>query len=168
MSRPTPRVLVLALALLVAIAGGACWWSAAALREDPAVANLAVHDAAATGRVQDEVSRALVSVLSYDWSDPAASERAADEVLGGAARREYDELVATLHEKAPDQQLVLTAQVQSVGVKELTERHAELLVFLDQTSRRADDDEASVSAAQLAVTAERVSDRWRITGLTPL
>lgn len=168
MSRPPLRVVALALATVLTVVGAALWWAAYDARTDPVVENLAVHDATATGQVRDEVSAALVSVLSYDFADPAATDRAADEVLAGDARREYDQLVATLHEKAPGQQLVLTAQVEAVGVKELDADSAELLVFLDQSSRRATDEEASFSAAQLAVTAERSDGRWRITGLTPL
>jgi Mce-associated membrane protein len=167
-TRLSPRALVLALAVVFAVVGAALWWAAYDARTDPVVDNLAVHDATATAEVRDAVSQALVSVLSYDYADPATTDRAADEVLGGDARREYDQLVATLHEKAPDQQLVLTATIEAVGVKELDDDSAELLVFLDQSSRRATDAEARFSAAQLAVTAERTGDTWRITGLTPL
>ncbi|WP_122818710.1 hypothetical protein [Nocardioides pantholopis] len=157
-----------ALAAVLVAVGLVGWWAAYDARTAPAVQNLAVHDTTATAEVREEVSRALVSVLSYDHADPAAATAAADRVLSGAAREEYDELVATLHEKAPGQQLVLTAEVQAVGVKELSEDSAELLVLLDQSSRRVDDQEASISAAQLAVQASRSDGRWRITGLTPL
>lgn len=115
------------------------------------------------------VSRALVDVLSYDHTDPGRSEKAAEAALVGDARTQYATLVKTLEEKAPGQKLVLSATVQAVGVKELTDEDATLLVFLDQTSRRAGDDEASVSAAQLSVRAVRRADgSWRISDLTPL
>lgn len=162
------RVGVPALAAVLVAVGLVGWWAAYDARTAPAVQNLAVQDATATAEVSEAVSRALVSVLSYDHADPAASDAAADRVLTGAARTEYDQLVATLHEKAPGQQLVLTAEVQAVGVKELSEDSAELLVLLDQSSQRVDDQEASISAAQLAVTAHRTGGRWQITALTPL
>ena len=84
------------------------------------------------------------------------------------AREEYDLLFASLEERAPGQKLLLTAQVQVAAVKELRGDTAKLLVFLDQASQRATDDESSVSAAQLAVDAERIDGTWRITGITPL
>ena len=58
--------------------------------------------------------------------------------------------------------------MQSVAVKEATEDSAVVLVFLDQTSQRATDNQGSVSAAQLSVTVEKSGDTWSITELTPL
>jgi Mce-associated membrane protein len=89
-------------------------------------------------------------------------------VLAGKARTEYDTLFASLQQRAPGQQLQLTAQVQAIGVKELRGDKATLLVFLDQSSQRAADKESSVSAAQLSVTAEKKDGSWKITGLKPL
>lgn len=43
--------------------------------------------------------------------------------------------------------------------------HAEAL---DQSSQRADDKEASISAAQIAISAKKVDGAWRITELKPL
>jgi Mce-associated membrane protein len=63
---------------------------------------------------------------------------------------------------------VLSAEVQSAAVKTLTDSTATLLVFLDQSSQRASDKQASVSAAQLQVDAAKVGSTWRITGLKPL
>lgn len=63
---------------------------------------------------------------------------------------------------------MLTAQVQATAVKHLTDDKASLLVFLDQSSQRAKDKEATVSAAQLAVTARRVDGEWKISSLKPL
>ncbi|KAA1423930.1 hypothetical protein FE697_010290 [Mumia zhuanghuii] len=163
--RPHLVLILSALMLAIGIVG---LWTAYDLRSADAAQNLAVVDEDATAAVQSEVSRALVSVLSYDYSDPTPTEQAADEVLAGDAREEYDKLFASLQERAPGQQLVLTAQVQVAAVKTLTDDSAELLVFLDQSSQRASDQEASVSAAQLAVDAEKVGGVWKVTGLTPL
>ncbi|WP_375001756.1 hypothetical protein [Aeromicrobium sp. CTD01-1L150] len=157
---------VLAAALVAAgIVGAAMAWQ---IRSSDAAGNLAVVDANATSEVQAEVSQALGAVLSYDHADPGPTEAAADSLLSGDAREEYDTLFASLQERAPDQELVLTAQVQAVAVKELDDDSAQLLVFLDQSSQRAADDEASVSAAQLSVQAEKQDGDWVITGLDPL
>lgn len=141
---------------------------AQALRDDPALANRALLDEAAARGVTTEVSRGLAQVFSYDWSQPGITEAAADELLSGQAREEYDTLFASLQERAPDQKLTLSTQVQVAGVQRLTETEATLLVFLDQSSSRAEDEESSVSAAQLRVDAERKGRSWVITALDPL
>ncbi len=64
---------------------------------------------------------------------------------------------------------MLTAKVSTAGVTELEGDHAELLVYVDQSSRRAGEDQANVSAAQLSVTARKSSaGTWQVTGLRPL
>ncbi|MGH1562163.1 hypothetical protein [Mumia sp. DW29H23] len=165
---PVRQHLVVILSALMLAVGVVGLWMAYDLRSADAAQNLAVVDEDATAEVQSEVSQALVSVLSYDYADPAPTEQAADQVLAGDAREEYDKLFAALEERAPGQQLTLTAQVQVAAVKTLDDDSAELLVFLDQSSQRATDKEASVSAAQLSVQAEKVDGAWKVTGLTPL
>ena len=158
---------LLAAAVLVAV-GVVGWVKTVDLRSSDSADNVAVVDATATAQVQAEVSQALTSVLTYSFEDPATTEAAADALLAGDARQEYDTLVAELQRRAPDQELVLSAQVQVAAVEELQGDEARLLVFLDQSSQRADDDEASVSAAQLSIDAERIDGVWKVTGLTPL
>ncbi|MFI5430112.1 hypothetical protein [Aeromicrobium sp. UC242_57] len=58
--------------------------------------------------------------------------------------------------------------MQAVGVKSLSDDKASLLVFLDQSSQRAKDNEASYPAAQLSIEAKKVGKVWKISGLTPL
>lgn len=156
---------VVAVMVIVGLLG---WWMSVDARSGSAAQNHAVVDKTATAKVSAEVSASLTKVLSYDHSDPDTTEKAADELLAGDARKEYDTLYASLKERAPGQKLVLTAQVEASGVKELNDDTAKLLVFLDQSSQRAGDKEASISAAQLAVTAKKVDGKWKITELKPL
>ena len=162
------RALPLVLAAILLAVGLVGWWSWFDLRGDDPSDNGAVIDSKATAQVQTSVSQALGRVLTYDYQDPATTEAAADDVLAGKARTEYDTLFASLQQRAPGQQLKLTAQVQAIGVKELRGDKATLLVFVDQRSFREKDKEASVSAAQLHITAERKGASWVITGLKPL
>lgn len=159
---------VVAIAGLLVAIGLFGWWMAYDTGSTASAQNKALTDAAATSRVQSEVSRALTSVLSYDYANPAQAETAAREVLTGNASKEYETLFKSLAERAPGQKLVLTAVVQSVGVQKLTDQNATMLVFLDQSSQRAEDKEASYSAAQLSVKATKVGKVWKISGLTPL
>ncbi|WP_408899677.1 hypothetical protein ACJ5H2_04325 [Nocardioides sp. R1-1] len=162
------RHAALVLAALLLAGAAVAFWQADRVRDTDHVGNHAVVDTDATTRVQSAVASALVRVFSYDYNDPAPTEQAADSLLAGQAREQYDLLFSALEEKAPGQQLVLTAQVQVAAVKELSERSATLLVFLDQASQRASDEESAVSAAQLSVTATKKGGDWRITGIEPL
>jgi len=162
------RHVALVLTVLLLAAAAVAFWRADVARGTDHVANHAVVDAAATTAVQSAVASALVRVFSYDYSDPGPTQQAADDLLEGDARRQYDLLFAALQDKAPGQQLVLTAQVQVAAIEELTARTARLLVFLDQASQRATDEESAVSAAQLVVRATKTGSMWRISGIDPL
>lgn len=162
------RWIAAGLAAVVLAVGLVGWWRYIDLTSADGSSNLALADEKATAEVQSSVAPALERVLSYDYSKAEATKAAAKSLLAGDASKEYDELFASLQQKAPDQKLVLTAKVAAIGVVELNDDKADLLVFIDQSSRRAKDKDASVSAAQLSVKAERKSGKWIITGLKPL
>lgn len=164
----TLQGLVVGIALALFVVAGVLTWQTRDLNRDPALDNRAQLEQTTETGVVTVVSRGLVQVLSYDHTQPEATRAFADLVLDGQAREQYDTLFASLAERAPDQELVLSAAVQVAGIQELTRDRAELLVFLDQRSTRAGDEEASVSAAQLSVTAERRDRTWVITELQPL
>lgn len=157
---------VVVAAVLVAV-GAVGWWQWSSARADLA-GNRAIVDVTATQQVSTEVSRALTQVLSYSSDEPEATRAAAEKVLTGQARTEFDRLFADLHRSAKGQRLTLSATVTAAGVKELTDDTATLLVFVDQSSRRTSDDEATLAAAQVAVTAKKVGAAWTITGLEVL
>jgi Mce-associated membrane protein len=162
------RNLVVLVATVMLVVGAVGWWMSLDTRSGSAADNLAIIDAGASAQVESEISKGLTEVLSYDYADPAKTTSVLDTVLTGDARKEYDTLFASLQQRAPGQQLVLTAEVQGAAVEELSDDKAKLLVFLDQSSQRATDKEASVSAAQLSITAEKVKGAWLITSLKPL
>ncbi|GGF37458.1 hypothetical protein GCM10011519_08760 [Marmoricola endophyticus] len=138
------------------------------IRSVPAAQNDALVDSASTAKVEAEVSQALTQVLSYDYTDPAPTEASAKQLLQGDARTQYDELFTELQKRAAGQKLTLTAKVRTAGVESLSDDSAKLLVFLDQTSTRATDNQSNVAAAQVAITARDVDGTWKITGLRPL
>ena len=164
----TLRWLTTGLATALLVVAAVLAWQTQTLQNDEALDNRALLDETTSKGVITVVSRGLTQVLSYDYTQPDATRAFADQVLSGQARKEYDTLFASLQERAPGQQLTLTAQVQVAGVQELTDSKATLLVFIDQRSSREQDDEASVSAAQLSITAERSGSTWKITGLETL
>jgi Mce-associated membrane protein len=130
--------------------------------------NRAVVDRTSTARVIGEVDTALQRVLTYKSSDPTATKTAAQQVLVGAALKQYNVLFAALQKKASGQQLTLTAKVVTAGVTYLQGNRAQLLVFLDQSSTRSSDGKASASAAQLQISAQLANGTWRISNLVPL
>ena len=151
--------------VMCAVAVGALW-QAHDLRSAPSAENKAIVDGVASAEVQRDVSQGLIRVLSYDYSDPALTESAAKDVLVEKAQSQYATLYQSLQERAPGQELVLSATVQVAAVKALTDREAILLVFVDQASHRATDKESTVSAAQLAITARKVGRTWKIADMT--
>ncbi|MFB9352958.1 hypothetical protein ACFFUA_37150, partial [Streptomyces heliomycini] len=126
--------------------------------------NRALTDTEATHRVAGEIADALARVFSYTPDGTAAAERSARSVLGGRAARQYQDLFAQVREDLTEQRVTLNTRAVRTGVIELDGGSARLLVFLDQTSRRGED-EATTAAAQLTVTARLENDRWRIVDL---
>lgn len=155
------------LAIVMLVLGVLAWVRTVQVRSD-ASDNVAVVDKARTSAVIKDVSKGLASVLSYSYDSPASTKAAAARVLTDAARKQQQTLFAELRKRAPHQKLVLSATVQAAGVTELDSRHATLLVFLDQSSKRASDKQATISAAQLVVKATRVDGTWKISSLQPL
>ena len=162
------RLVVPALLVALVVAAGGFFWQARAQRGTDHVGNHAVVDATATAQVQAAVSRGLTQVFSYDFNDPAPTQQAADTVLVGAARKEYDLLFADLRKRAAGQQISQTATVQVAAVTALRGDEATLLVFLDQAAQRTGEKEASYSAAQLKIEARRSRGVWRISAITTL
>ncbi|MCX2968339.1 MULTISPECIES: hypothetical protein [Streptomyces] len=157
-----------AVALTVALlaAGGLLLAHARHLTAGDAAGNRALTDTAATDRVTVEVSDALHRVFSYGPDTLERTERDAETLLTGPAAADYAELFPRVEQEVGAQELTLTTHTVRAGVTELTADRARLLVFLDQTARRAGH-EPTTTAAQLTVEAELRDGRWRITDLTP-
>ncbi|WP_410605150.1 hypothetical protein [Amycolatopsis sp. lyj-90] len=163
---PVRRRGVLVFGAVALVMAGLAGWFAIEARDATAVLthNTALTDVATTAEVSDQVGKALGTVFSYRYDDPAKSEKAAKEVLTGPALGQYDQLFAQVRGLATEQKLVVTSTPVVSGVKVLDGDRASLLVFLDQTGVRGDGQRSS-GAAQLSVTAERSDGRWRVTAL---
>jgi Mce-associated membrane protein len=169
-SRPVwLRLPALLLAAAVLLAGAGVWFTleTRAAAANPAAGNLALTDVGATAEVTSAVTLAMNRVFSYSYDRTDVTEKAAAAVLRGSAKDSYDKLFAQVRAKAPQQKLVLTSRVSAIAVQDLRNGHARLLVFLDQSAVRADNNATDSAAAQLSVTAERTSEGWVVTGLEP-
>lgn len=156
------RAFVPVLLAAMALAGTGLLVRAGQLTGSPAADNRALTDTEATNRVAGDVSDIVTKVFTYDPGSLDATARDADELLAGAAAKEYDALFAQVRERVRSQELSLATRVVRVGVPTLTDGTAEVLLFLDQTTRR-EGEEPTTAAAQLSVTARLTDGRWRIT-----
>ncbi|TDD23334.1 hypothetical protein E1287_39115 [Actinomadura sp. KC06] len=156
-----PVALALAICLSALAVDG---WAGRRSERSPA-ADRALVDKARTGRVVADVSAKITRIFSYTHTDPAATERAADEVLTGRARGDYRRLFGLVKQNAPVMRLTLTTKVAKAGLIKLTrDGSAVLLVFLEQTATRDGKRVGPPVAAQLIVTA-RDDDGRRISDL---
>ncbi|MFC0438657.1 hypothetical protein [Kutzneria buriramensis] len=158
------RYLVAAAIILTALG---IWFrlEAVGLYDDPATNNQALVDPAATSKVVEDVDAALGRVFSYRYDNTAVTEQAAKQTLAGNALGQYNDLFAQVKQQAPSQKLLLTTKVVDSGVTMLQGEHAQLLVFLDQSATRGDNNQSTLAAAELTVTAQRQGDHWVITDL---
>lgn len=157
---------VLAAGLVVVFGGLACWFAVETQHvRGGAAANAAYADTTTTSEVLGQVNDALVKVFSYAYDNPGPTDEAAAQVLGGAAKAQYQQLFAQVRAQAPAQKLVVRSQAVVSGVKMLDGDHATVLAFLDQSATRGDAGTDGTSAAQLTVTAERQGGRWIVTDL---
>ncbi|MBE1531784.1 hypothetical protein [Actinomadura algeriensis] len=147
-----------AVALGIVLLGVALHPIAGAVRGD----ERAEVDDVAAAEVTGAVSRGLASVFSYRAGDVAATERAAAQVLRGAAMEQYRTLFGQVKQQAPEQRVTLVTRVVRAGVVSLTGDRASVLVFLDQTATRAGEPAGTPAAAQLVVSARRDQGRWTI------
>ena len=170
--KPRPvwlRLPALLIAAAVVLTGAGAWFTVEAhsAAQTSAAANLALTDVGATADVTSAITLAVNRIFSYSYDRTDVTEKAAAAVLRGAAKDSYDKLFAQVRQKAPEQKLVLTSRVSAIAVQELRDNHARLLVFLDQSAVRADNNATDNAAAQLSVTAERTDGTWTITALEP-
>ncbi|SDD46495.1 hypothetical protein [Actinokineospora iranica] len=158
--------LAIALGVLALVLAGAAFWfkgEADSLTAGADARNRAVIDPAATSEITGKLRGAVESALSYNHTDLEATAKAVRESLAGKAVCEYDKLFGQLKDLAPQQKLVLTTKVREMGVQRLEGDQADLLVFVDQTTTRTDQDQTSASGAQFGIRAERQDGVWKIT-----
>jgi len=153
-----PLLLMAATVLLAAVGAGFLTQSLQARSGN----NQALVDTGATNQVIGAVSDGVTKIFSYSYNDVGATQQAAATVLTGKAAGQYNTLFGQVRQQAAAQQLTLTSRVVAAGVTRLEGDHAQLLVFLDQTTTRGDTGQTSASAAQLSISAELVAGHWVI------
>lgn len=130
-----------------------------------AATNAAVSGRAATGQVVEAIRSDLAAVLSYDYRHPDRPREAASQVLVGDALHQYDRLYGALAKVGRQQRLVYRGSLLDVGVQRLTGTDAQLLVFMNQMSKRGTDGAVNVAPTQIKVAAQHLEGTWKISSI---
>lgn len=140
----------------------------ARLRGTPSASNAALVDVGATAEANGQLSDALETVYSYDFTRLDENERAARDVITPAFGADFDSLFAQVRELAPQRQAVVSATVQLSAIQDIEGDRAVLVAFMDQRATTATEGAAAqqlAASGRLTVTGERVDGRWKIAGV---
>jgi serine/threonine protein kinase len=127
--------------------------------------NLAFVDPAATSEVVDQTVSAVERLFSYNYTDVAATESAAQELLTGDALSQYQTLMGEVKRLAPVQKIVATVQVIASAPAEVSDTRAKTLVVVQQHVARTDNNQTNTGIAELLLTTTRNGGAWKITDL---
>ncbi|HWD04237.1 MAG TPA: hypothetical protein VG674_17505 [Amycolatopsis sp.] len=163
------RTVVLTVVLLVVglvFAAGAVIFKLQYDSVSEATSNTALLDVAKTAQVKDQVSKATEALFSYDYNDIKKTTDAANNLLANNdVKAKYNALMGEVERLAPQQKMVVTCKVTRSAVIMLNGDLARVMVFVDQTSTRADTKQTTAGSAQLHVDAQLQGNTWKITDL---
>ena len=104
-------------------------------------------------------------MLSYDYEHLEADQEAAQALMTGKYREEYDKLFAVLEENAPQTQTKVTASVIASGIVRATDDRVQVLVFVDRPTTNKLNAEPVVYKDQVTLSMQRVDGRWLVDDL---
>jgi Mce-associated membrane protein len=166
------RLLVpVVLAVVAVLIGGlAAWfgveWSH--VRSGGSASNTALTDSATTSEISGQVTSAVNTIFSYDYTNMQKTEKAVQQLLTGNALCQYNQLFKVVQQQAPAEKLVLTTTVVSKGVELLQGDTARVLLLVDQHDTRASTNQTSDSPSMFAVNAVRQGSVWKISAIDTL
>lgn len=156
-------VAVVLVVVAVVLAGLAVWFRGEAADLESADHNTALTDSGTTSEVVGQLKSTIETTFSYNYTDLDSTQKAVDQSLTGKARCEYDQLFGQVKQQAPKQKIIMVTAVRDVALVRLDGDRAEALVFIDQSSTRADVNNSVAGEAQFSVLAHRDGDHWKIT-----
>ncbi|MFE9744803.1 hypothetical protein ACFYOT_07875 [Saccharothrix saharensis] len=124
--------------------------------------NQALVDSGGTTEVAGQAREAVEKAFSYNYADVSATEKAANELLIGKAKCQYNAIFGPVRTLAPEQKLVVTVKAVSSGVTTLDGDRATVLLFLDQVTTRTTDNQSGGGIAMMRVGAQKVDGRWKV------
>lgn len=164
-SRNTVRVALLLVVGLALVAAAVIFQVKGSDAAD-STSNRAVLDVAKTAQVKDQVSKAIETLFSYDFNNIKKTEDAANQLLAtDQVKTSYNALMGQVKKLAPQQKVVVTCKVTRSAVIRLNGDLARVMLFIDQTSTRADTKQTAAGTAQMHVDAQLQGDTWKITDM---
>jgi Mce-associated membrane protein len=115
---------------------------------------------------QVAAERAAVPVLSYDYEHLADDQKAAQALMTGNYREEYDKLFTVLEENAPETRTKVTASVIASGIVRATDDRVQVLVFVDRPTTNKLSAEPVVYKDQVTLSMQLVDGEWLVDDLT--
>ncbi|MFD2466859.1 hypothetical protein [Amycolatopsis silviterrae] len=164
-SRNTVRVALLLVVGLALVAAAVIFQVKGSEAAD-STSNRAVLDVAKTAQVKDQVSKAIETLFSYDFNNIKKTEDAANQLLAtDQVKTSYNALMGQVKKLAPQQKVVVTCKVTRSAVIRLNGDLARVMLFIDQTSTRADTKQTAAGTAQMHVDAQLQGNTWKITDM---
>ena len=160
-SRTGPSNLVLAILAVLAAATVA----AAAFFAVPAWRDQGVQQA--QQNAPSVAERAAKAILSYDYTSLDHDEKVAASYLTPAYRTKYEHTFQLVKNNAPNLKAKVTARILGSGISEADAGHANVLVFVDQTTKStANGGQAQVALNRVMFDMVRQDGRWLVNGIT--
>lgn len=159
-------VLPVVLGVTAVLLGGlAAWFGVEAANASGGGTNTALTDSATTSEVSGQVTSAVNTIFSYNYTDMGKTQKAVQQALTGNALCQYNELYKVVQQQAPGQKLVLTTTVQDKGVEMLQGGTARVLLLVQQHDTRATTNQQSDSQSMIAVNAVKQGGTWKISAI---
>lgn len=148
------------------LTGLAVWFKIEENRVSSAISNTALLDVARTAQAGQAATSATEALFSYDYHDIATTQNAAkDLLLNDDVRQRYASLMGEVERLAPQQKIVVTVKASRSAVVRLEGDLARVMVFVDQTSTRTDQNQTSSGSAQLWMNMRFVDGKWKVAGM---
>ncbi len=120
-------------------------------------------DSSAARDAQVAAERAVVPVLSYDYEHLDEDQKAAQALMTGSYRKEYDKLFTVLEENAPETQTKVSASVVAppASSARATDR-VQVLVFVDRPTTNKLSADPVVYKDQVTLSMQLVDGVWLV------
>lgn len=122
-------------------------------------------DDSAARAAQVAAERAVVPVLSYDYEHLAEDQKAAQALMTGNYRKEYDKLFTVLEENAPETQTKVSASVIASGIVRASDDRVQVLVFVDRPTTNKLSADPVVYKDQVTLSMQLVDGEWLVDDL---
>jgi Mce-associated membrane protein len=119
-------------------------------------------DDSAARAAQVAAERAVVPVLSYDYEHLDEDQKAAQALMTGSYREEYDKLFTVLEENAPETQTKVTASVIASGIVRASAERVQVLVFVDRPTTNKLSADPVVHKDQVTLSMQLVDGEWLV------